>query len=231
MNIINITNLFRAYFIENKKILLIYCLVTFAVAILGFALFSMPALSLVVPYFILIWVAGTFFQSSLKSSNSTHAFNLPVTTAEKFIHAITVILALGIALAALLLAGAYMGAYLIRPLYTPDASAMHISSEILKMASWDFAFTLSIFLFGSIYFKKNAFAKMLVTMAGVGMGVTFYILGLMYVVFRGVSAEINYSILNIDRFAFLQNYYFVLYGVLILFFLSLTYLRLRETEV
>jgi len=151
-------------------------------------------------------------------------------TAEKFIHAVMVILAFGVALAALFLAGGYLGAYLIRPLYNSDANVLHVSSQILKMASWDFMLSLSIFLFGSIYFRKNAFIKTLVSMSGVGMVVTFYILGLIYIVFGGLSSEINYS-MNIDRFSFLQNYYYVLYGIFTLFFLSLTYLRLRETEV
>ena len=150
-------------------------------------------------------------------------------TAEKFIHAVMVILAFGVALAALFLAGGYLGAYLIRPLYNSDANVLHVSSQILKMASWDFMLSLSIFLFGSIYFRKSAFVKTLVSMSGAGMGVTFYILGLIYIVFGGLSPEM--SSMNIDSFSFLQNYFYVIYGIFTLFFLSLTYLRLRETEV
>lgn len=230
MNITHIINLFRAYLIENKKILLIYCLATFALAVLGSSFFSVPVLSLIVPYLILIWVAGTFFQSSLKKNNCTHFFNLPVTTAEKFTHAVGVILVLLIALAALLLAGTYIGTYFIRPLYIPITSDWQLSSEIYKMVSWDFATSLSVFLFGSIYFKKNSFIKTWGTVSVISIAVIFYFFGLIFIVFGTRSAEINSSI-NIFDFSFFQNYYYLLYSVVILFFLSLTYLRLKETEV
>ena len=231
MNITHIINLFRAYLIENKRILLIYCLITFVVTILGFSTNSLQVLAILVPYFILYWVAGTFFQSTLKRDNSTHFFTLPVTALEKFIHAVAVIIFLGVILLALEIAGAYIGAYLLRPLYNIGPIVWQMDKSIYKLISFDALSTLSLFLFGSIYFVKNAFIKTWATVSGITIGAIIYFVGLVFLVFGNIGNIGNSVSINLANPYLFENYFYLISIAFALFFLSLTYLRLRETEV
>jgi hypothetical protein len=231
MNIIHLINLFRAYLIENKKVLLIYCLITFGIAILGFSTNSMQVIAILVPYFILYWVAGTFFQSTLKRNNNTHFFVLPVTALEKFIHAVAVILILGITLLTLEIAGAYIGAYILRPLYNMGEVVMQLDTHIYKLISLDALSSLSLFLFGSIYFVKNAFIKTWASISAISIGVVLYFIGLTLHIFGNLRTIDNLLIINNDSFLPLANYFYIFTILFAALFLSLTYLRLRETEV
>ena len=238
MNIIHITNLFRAYFIENKKTLLILCIITFGIAAFAFTLSPYPEVIPELPALLLFWVAGTFFQFALKKSNSAHFFNLPATTAEKFIHSIVTIAFVGITLHILMLAGAYTGHYLIRPLiYSGESTHIANGLSILKMSMWSLddyltnITVISAFLFGSIYFRKNAFIKSLAIGTGVLFGVALYFVGLLLAIFGKGSLSNGSVNIDITDFVFIQDYYYFIPIVAVLFFLSLTYLRLKETEV
>lgn len=166
-----------------------------------------------------------------------HFFNLPTTTGEKFTHALIVILSAGIALRILAITGALTGHFLIRPLIYFESSSILSGMDILKMNIWSFsdylvnAFVISGFLFGSIYFKKSALIKTFAITIGFLFGIAFYFVGLIYVVFGKSSLSDESINIDIANFVFLQNYYYLIPVVLALFFFSLTYLRLRETEV
>jgi len=239
MNIINITNLFRAYFIENKKMLLTCSLIVFGVMAYGFTVSRMPEISPIIPFVILLWIAGTFFQSSLKRNNSTHFFNLSASSCEKLVNAIIVLLLLIIIFQILCIAGAYTGHYLLRPIITVHNEETRwivngtpeVWDQIIffKEAYLAFLIALSASLFGSIYFKKSAFIKTI----GAGIGsmfvIAFYYLLLILITF---GEKTNQSInMNIGSSTFLQNYGYIISIAITLFFLSLTYLRLKETEV
>jgi hypothetical protein len=231
MNITNITNLFRAYFIENKKRLLRAYLVAFGAA--AFVLTLDDGLGEELKIFLIIFtiiIAGTFFQSTLKKNNGVHFFNLPVTAGEKLIHAILVLTIIVIGIQPLLLAGAYVGRYLFHPLFFSWSRDYLLYKGIFL--SWEqylyFIAAISTFLFGSIYYKKNAFWKTLGTGIGFLIVVAFYYLFMFFIAFG--ETQIGNNSVHIDS-EFMENYHFILPIVLTLFFLSLTYLRLRETEV
>jgi len=237
MNITNIINLFRAYFIENKKILLILCIITFSIAAFGFVSFSTPGITTFVPYLLLLWIAGTFFQFSLKKNNSTLFFNLPATTMEKFIHAVWVIILVGIVLRILTIAGAYTGHYLFRLfIYSEESNEIVNGISILKLylesSLSDYLINGAVvlaFLFGSIYFRRNSFIKTVVITISFLFAMAIHFIVLLYAIFgKGAHKSIN---IDISDFLFLQNYYCIIPIALALFFLSLTWLRLRETEV
>jgi len=236
MNIFNITNLFRAYFIENKKMLLLCSIITFASLACGFTDNSMPEFSPVLPWLILLWIAGTFFQPILKRNNSTHFFNLPVSTGEKLLSATCLIIIMGCILFLLSLAGAYTGRYLIRPLIY--FKSMEFPNTIIECLNFNidaityFGAALFGFLFGSIYFKKNAFWKTLVSGLGVLFGIALYSLALISIAFSTKFENSDYPInINLGDYQFVQNYHYIFPLVLLVFFLFLTYLRLKETEV
>ena len=234
MNLKNINHLFRAYFIENKKMLLICCVVSFAFVTWGYSDGFPPEFSVVTTWLILLFIAGTFFQSSLKRNNSTHFFNLPVTTCERFFYATTLIILLTAIFQAFAIAGAYTGRYLIFPLLRPEAS-MEFNHTImggmeLDLAKWWLGWlaALSAFLFGSIYFKKNAFWKTL----GIGVACSF-VIGLYHLLLLSIAFGkefYNNYFINLN-YEFIGNNVEIVFSIIALFFLSLTYLRLKETEV
>jgi hypothetical protein len=236
MNLTRINHLLRAYFIENKKTLLICCLIVFAAAVLNFTLIAAP-LSVMIACFIPCWIAGRFFQPSLKRNNSTHFFNLPVTASEKLIVATVVIISFTAVILLLHSAGAYTGYHGLLPILNPEGKSI-VESNLSLICFWhiraylDIAIVIFVFLFGSIYFKKNAFLKTLVSGIGFFTTIALYQLGLLYFAFGKLSnIPANHPTnINILNSSFIDGYYITPIAA-ILFFLSLTYLRLKETEV
>ena len=244
MNTRRIINLFRAYFIEHKKMLLICSLAVFMVDALDLTFLNGAEIS-ALTWFIPFWVAGTFFQTSLKRNNSAHFFNLPVTAAEKFCNAVIILLILTFAVQALYYAGSSVGYYGLRPLLNPDAHSLRFEVGLVGRSlfdSWDWELCLVYFtgiftfLFGSIYFKKHAFWKTLV--CGIGfifVFVVFYGKLLRFIAFGTDKLGLLYpfeiiSSVELSHTSFWHGFD-ILSIALILFFLSLTYLRLKETEV
>ena len=239
MNLIRISHLFRAYFIENKKQLLIFSLVVFAAAVLDLTISYQAFLSAVFASFVTFVLAARVFQPSLKRNNSTHFFNLPVTTGEKLIVATVFIAVVSTVLFLLYTAGAYTGYYGLRPILNPKSINAYAERGFSVVALWDtqlylfIAVALSVFLFGSIYFKKNAFAKTLASGVGFFIGIIFYQLGLLRIAFGSLNNLANIDtevVVKLRNYEFISEYHIIPIA-LILFFLSLTYLRLKETEV
>ena len=242
MNITHIIHLFRAYFIENKKMMLTCGLIVFTAAVLDLTLSYETELSALIAGFIPFIIAGSFFQSSLKKNNSTHFFNLPVTTAEKLVNAILVIGVVGVGMFLLFLAGGSLGDYCIRPMLNPEAGSIygrlnesfflhHIKLICDTKFILYYAVVLFVFLFGSIYFRKRAFVKTLVCGTGFFTSIALYILALLYLSFRNMEHSIEFgATASLRDFSFIEESYCIPIA-LIVFFLSLTYLRLKETEV
>jgi len=240
MNITHIINLLKAFFIEQKKMLLIAGLVTFGVAAFVFTLD--PSSRMILPYsaiFLVVFASKTF-QSSLKRNNSVHFFNLPVTAGEKLIQAIFVIIIMGIGVQILSFAGAYIGAYLIHPHINIYSSSLAFNIWANNIFSCEKFLALcvgiSVYLFGSIYFTKNSFWKTLGSGIGMLLGFVFYALGLIFIASKVIFGSNwknfdNATNINIADYAFFQDYYYIFPIAIIVLFLSVTYLRLKETEV
>jgi hypothetical protein len=243
MNITHLIQLFRAYFIENKRTLLICCLISFGLLALAFATNAMPEILPITPYFITLWIAGSFFQFSLKKNSSVHFFNLPVTTAEKFTHAVLSILFIGVVIHLLAFAGAYFGYYVIYPLLHINIDEVRWLANdrpsIWKQLTWrrdpnlTYGVTLAALLFGSIYFKTKAIFKSLGSGLSFLIGIGLYFWALFSIIFcKEINSANRGSInFNLTDSPFWQEYYYIIPITLIVFFLSLTYLRLKETEV
>lgn len=239
MNIIRIINLLRAYFIENKKTLLICSLIVFVATVLDATFSYSIELAAMVACLIPFWISGRFFQSSLKNNNSAHFFNLPVTTGEKLTYSIFITVVFGVIIYLLFNAGAYAGYFGFRPILNPIAENLYEHSGRGLFGGgieWEwflfYGTILFAFLFGSIFFRRNAFWKSLVCGVVFFIGLSLYILALFGIAFKNmggyrVDYEATYQIRNFD---FLMDYNIIPVAA-ILFFLSLTYLRLRETEV
>jgi hypothetical protein len=245
MNITHLRHLFRAYLIESKRTLLICSLISFGLLALAFATNAMPEILPITPYLITLWIAGSFFQFSLKKNNSVHFFNLPVTTAEKFIHAILTTLLIGIGIHLIAFVGAYIGYYLIHPLLHINIDKarwiandkMSIWNQLImhKKAYWFYGASLAALLFGSIYFKTKAIVKSLSSGLGFLFGIALYFWALFSITFwKDINSIHQYNgsmDFNLADSPFWYEHYYIAPIALIVFFLSLTYLRLRETEV
>ena len=245
MNITHIKYLLRAYFIENKKMLLICCLATFVVSTWGYSISTYPEFMPMLPYFCTLIIAGRFFQSSLKKNNTIHFFSLPVTSGEKLTTAIIVLIISSIGLYLLAIVGAYTGHCFIRPILFPEASMRFFHDMSLwETFRMDFEFSLhlvasiAIFLFGSIYFKKRAILKTICLGGGFLFAISLYNLLLIFIAFGSsemfISSEYSFEITSKSsmlHFSFYDHFIYILPCFLILFFLSLTYLSLKETEV
>jgi hypothetical protein len=238
MNITNIINLSRAYFIENKKTLLIQCLCVFGIGVIGFSISGMPEITPFIGHFVLLIVASRFFQSYLKKNNTTHFFTIPATSFEKFIHAIIMLIIVGIIFQILMFAGACIGHYSILPLFRTEINTHGFSFlGIIIMDCKGYLYlvvALSVFLFGSIYFKNKTLIKTFCVGFGLFFGTAMLFLILLRIIFfdlRNIDTELFNSI-NINLAPIFEaNHYYIIPIVLIVFFLSLTYLRLKETEV
>jgi len=234
MNIINITNLFRAYLIESKKNLLIGCAIIFGIALLLYSVTPMWEIDLTWSYYAIFFYV--VFSPFGFMQNRAHFFTLPANTAEKFTYVLLTIVAASILFFSLALAGAYFGAYLIHPLIYGSDNYLFSEMNIFKdsLLSWrgylNFVLALSVFLFGTIYFKKNSFFKTFGIAMGFIFAIAIYFIALLYIIFGGMAFNDSISI-NIANYSFLQTYDYVLTALIAVFFLSLTYLRLRETEV
>jgi len=234
MNITHITNLFRAYFIENKKRLLICCLATFAALAFGFSFSAMPEITPFFPYLVLFFLVA-FGNSSLIKNDNLHFNTLPASNLEKFVHAIFSIISLGVLLELFALAGACTGRFLIMPFLRSEINTHGYSFLSLFLMDLKgyliFAMILALFLFTSIYFKKNAFLKTIGVSIGFNFGIGLYFLALTYISFRDEMYRNNSLNVNLAENQFFQAYWYLFPIAIVVFFLSLTYLRLRETEV
>jgi len=245
MKIKRINHLLRAYYFENKKRLFGAAIIIFAVAVLE-SINGLLEISPLVYFGVMIGLAGMFFQSSLKRENSVHFFNLPVTAGEKLVNAMVVLSVLFVVFHLIMVAGTYMSYYLLRPVfYSGENILVAKGKSIWDLSIWFwegyllFAAAISVFLFGSIYFKKNAF---LITLAcGVGFLFVIPIYNWLLILvafnssnpFTGGEYPIEYTAkINMFNPAFFYGgFESVLFIAATLFFLALTYLRLKETEV
>jgi hypothetical protein len=155
---------------------------------------------------------------------------------EKLIFAVGVVLIFGIVFQTIEIAGASIGRYLILPYFSNEINTHgynFLSLNILNLIGHlKFAAYLSVFLFGSIYFNKNAFLKSIGVLIGLGFSIILYVLGLTLISFGDfINQDMGLIDKNLIYISFFETHWYILPIFIIVFFLSLTYLRLRETEV
>jgi hypothetical protein len=193
----------------------------------------------------MFFIAGTFFQFSLKNNNEAHLLTLPVSSAEKLIYSVVVLTVLGFVIQLLTIAGVNLGYWVLRPLvdssFVTGEGIIHVF-DTPTVKTWDgflvYVSGLSIFLFGSIYFKKLAFIKTISCGLGFSFIVPLYNLLLNLIAFGNATpfAGSGYpfettSKLIIFHVSFYEEYLSWACAAITLFFFLLTYLRLKETEV
>jgi hypothetical protein len=213
----------------------------------------MPEIIVLTPYLITFWIAGTFFSSSRKKNNSLHFFTFPVTAVERIIHSVLVVLVVAATMHLLSLAGSYIGYYLIHPLLDTNMNdirwAINGKQSILEQQLMSLETCLYYlaaifgFLFASLYFKKNAMLKAIASVAvlfGI-IAIVVHFTGLEYIMMPvDKHFPLSVTLNGVNRVGIIHYVMWFKYGWLYqlvlpcvgtVFFWSLSYLRLRETEV
>ena len=225
--------LLMRYFKENWKKDVLMGLILFGVSLLSdregdFILFIISV------FFVLY--SGRVFSNLKYKDNAFHYLTIPASTLERVVTNIFLIHIYYIIYVWVLVS---LGALLRGCIYPNFIQNLGIN-EVFSSRSfvifdiWDYLVLIclqAIFMFGSVYFKKNAIAKTLLSIAGFGLLISFIIILLSTDMFNNTTGLVLHSRLSIN----------FLWGGLYLpkiicvastfFFWVLTYFRLKETEV
>lgn len=239
MNIKNIKNLFKAYFIENWKTDLFQFGILAALVLLGTIQNGSGNMhfSILCMFIFLMFYPERLFRSLHGNSSKIHYLSIPASNGEKvltnmllaniyYVVGLVVACAIGLGLSHLyLIARGYQGVML-------NTGSFPTGSGILLIYA-----ILAVFFFGSVYFRKRTTLSTI----GVGMliGLGFLFLIFMVVWVNGLilipkDASFHDFIWNFssesmsDRTVEIMAH--VCMGVAIVYFYALSFLRLRETE-
>ncbi|MDD4581562.1 MAG: hypothetical protein PHH25_04240 [Bacteroidales bacterium] len=232
LSLTRIKHLLNRYFIENWKKDLYVGLVLLVIA---FASNPMAGFSSFVYIVMILLYTGRIFGNLAHKESAQHYLMIPASTSEKLI---TNIFLSHIYYVLLLLVFLVLGILLRALILAPycDESLCYTFLKF-KLISFNFASYLSflsfqsILVFGSIYFKKNAFIKTLLSIAA------FFFFLTMLVIFIVRMYEGNMTLLVEEFEYYVRNpsasFYIstIISIVATCFFWILSYFRLRETEV
>lgn len=238
MNIKNITNLLKAYFIENWKTDLFQLGILSAVILFGAILNGgredMSSFALTVAVIFLMIYPERLFRNLHGNSSKIHFLTIPASNGEKvvanmlltniyFVAVVALACALGLGLAHLYLMARGLG-------------GLHF----LHIRDWDWLLAiyagLSVFFFGSIYFRKRTtlttfgVGLLIITLFSLLFTVTMFANGMMLIPKDAAFHDYlwNFSFSLSDKISSVLAYISV--AVFIIFFYALSFLRMKETE-
>lgn len=240
MNIKNITNLLKAYFIENWKTDLFQLGILSAVILFGAILNGgrgdISSFAMTVAVIFLMIYPERLFRNLHGNSPKIHYLSIPASNGEKvvanmlltniyFVAVVALACALGLGLAQLYLTVRGLG-------------GLHLQN----IGDWDWILAvyvgLSVFFFGSIYFRKRTtlttfgVGLLIITLFSVLFTVTMFANGMMLIpkdaAFHDYLWNFNFSFSLSDKASSVLAYITVV--VIIIYFYVLSFLRMKETE-
>jgi hypothetical protein len=240
LSLTRIKHLLNRYFIENWKKDLYVGLVLLVIA---FASNPMAGFSGFVYMVMVLLYTGRIFGNLAHKESAQHYLMIPASTSEKLIvnlflsHIYYVLLLL-----VFLVSGILLRAFILSPFCETFNcfSFLDAKKSMFSFSSYvSFLSFQSILAFGSVYFRKNAFIKTLLSIAAF----FFFLVMLVIFIFR-----LNPDSLTplMDEFKVMQESFMInrmlnyktsfcistiIYIVITCFFWMLSYFRLRETEV
>ncbi len=235
LSLYRIKHLFASYFISNWQKDTKTLLIVFAVNIFLAALFNASmGISLLIVFIMCLIYAGKIFQELGNNNSAINYLTLPANTNEKLLINITLThMYYPIALFIVSFSGILCGKFLNTIFREHSFILLDLG---LESFSYEYIInllvTISIFMFASVYFRKNAIAKLLlifVILFFVFM-IIFFIIGIQIFLpniefITGINGV--YSKELFDEFNLFFN---ILNYVILIFFWVLSYFRLRETE-
>lgn len=245
MKIQNIQKLLRLYFIENwKKDLLwvfgLTCLITFLIVQTNPGPYH-SLIELLVAAVFLLSFPDRLFNNLGNPSQRIHYLMIPASTTEKVVTNIllaNVYAVLGVAISVFV---GYSLSYLVLELRNiptlPDYMARYAELADWGTCGWiSFETAISVFFFGSIYFRKKGFYKTAGIVSAVGMAfLSLFVLVLWLNLASTADLDFtNYS-WEISMFydvpsRLVELLYIIANIIFIIFFFGLSFLRMKETE-
>jgi len=224
--------LLMRYFVENWKINVFFLVPIF---ILGLLSVAMPIYVIVLCIF-----TGTYFYNFSKTEQNTHYFLIPASTFEKFtVNLFLIYIYLTFLFVLTLFFGVLFKEILSFIIYNKNMNLLNVSSVYFSQFNVNqmlFIFVIqSILMFGSIYFKKNALLKTIISIFS-----TLLMMGIVFIITIYVnidhSTNLLFTVDNINmkspHILWIKEYIpFIFSFIIISFFWVLSYLRLRESEV
>lgn len=248
MNFNNIKNLFRAYYYENGRRDLFQMAVMAALAFLSSAFVENTHFPTLFTVSMMIFVVQ-FFTLLRSKTGSVHYFTLPASTGEKFLFAVLMVNVVGVLQYYIaIVLGSILG-QLCHDLMFNLLNLSNITALVWPSVTWHnhhialFLLTLytlvSMFFFGSIYFRRGGVRKTILIVFLVSLGLfiimllTFKVNMWMAFPFGTRFVDVDWSLVSIG---FLPQQLdettlaYIVEGVTILYCYVLSFLRLRETE-
>jgi hypothetical protein len=248
MNFNNIKSLFRAYYYENGRRDLFQMAVMAALAFLSSAFVENTHFPTLFTVSMMIFVVQ-FFTLLRSKTGSVHYFTLPASTGEKFLFAVLMVNVVGVLQYYIaIVLGSILG-QLCHDLMFNLLNFSNITALVWPSVTWHnhhialFLLTLytlvSMFFFGSIYFRRGGVRKTILTVFLVSLGLfiimllTFKVNMWMAFPFGTRFVDVDWSLVSLDIMP--QNFSertfaYIVEGLTIVYCYVLSYLRLRETE-
>ncbi len=186
----------------------------------------------------LILIAGRFFQKT-KTGEAIRYHSLPSTPGEKLASAVIMLYAYWLVSVIIIFTGAFLGELLIEPLIYVNNGPIDIANyfEITINQISTHSLLIAVFLFGSSYFKKNAVISTFLSIIIVCIIFSIFIGTGGGWMLHGFASTMNSGNLHLtlgelsvlSKFEGLIEW--IIYAITLLFFYTLTYFKLRETEV
>ena len=244
----NIKSLFRAYYFENGRRDLFQMAVMAALAFLSSAFVENTHFPTLFTVSMMIFVVQ-FFTLLRSKTGSVHYFTLPASTGEKFLFAVLMVNVVGVLQYYIaIVLGSILG-QLCHDLMFNLLNLSNITALVWPSVTWHnhhialFLLTLytlvSMFFFGSIYFRRGGVRKTILTVFLVSLGL-FIIMLLTFKVNMWMAFPMGARFVDVDwnlfEIGFLpspldaKTFTGIVDGITIVYCYVLSYLRLRETE-
>ena len=255
MNINNIKNLLRVYFYENWKNDVIYNFVIMIVLSLMFVLLAAWPFQNSVIYLaavvLIIYYPCRVFSKLHQASSRIHYLTIPASNSEKVVTGMflaNIYYVLGIMISITLgLLIAYPIMSIISPEYFAGLGIHNVREYIMTYTPLSFVKSdnfvqmvlnlytgIAVMFFAAIYFKKSPFWKLMLVGFIVSLVVGAIMWGTEWLnVLATVPAEIrNGNYYKTEHYLATSSAWFsyVMYGLAIVYFYAMSFLRMRETE-
>lgn len=241
MNIKNIKNLFKAYFIENWKTDLFQFGILAAIVLFGTLTSNSGGtysnIPVVISSIMLMIYPDRLFRNLHSSSPKIHYLSIPASTGEKVLVNMLLANIYMVAVVVLACAVGYGLAHLYWIMRGFDV-AFHHGPHIYPSGVLFIYTMLSVFFFGSIYFRKRTTLStfgvglLIITLFSVLFNLTMWVNGMTLIPKDAAFHDYVWSLDNsVDISEKVEEtLLYVLMGVMIVYFYALSFLRLRETE-
>lgn len=233
MNLMHIKNIINEYLISNWRRDLLNVGLGIGICAFAFTLFSLRGLTLACTVVVLLVTSRMFWKLGTPSS-AIQYITIPASTAEKWLGNILIV---NIYVVLLTFAAAVIGStagYFVRPLLFEETYSLsgpylawirgYSGSKLFTIFTW-----ISVFFFGSVYFRRKAAVKTCVTILVAFIALFILVLATLLINI-GPHGMWSYQGAEVADKVVKFPWRWIINIVIMVYFYGLSYLRLRETE-